>query len=148
MDVMDVLSQVMNLLLVLVIGLLVMAVPVVFFRARKWFETQVSNLPENVRDALENAALLAARFVEQLGVSEQLAEGIEDMAVSKMNVAVSWAIKYLEAQGYDISDATEEQIRESLRGLIENVILAGLHKKEAAVGEAVIYEMDAAQPPF
>lgn len=121
-------NELMNLLIVIVVALLAVALPVLYQRMKVWVEKQFQTLPQNVREALSDAALIAARFVEQLGLTDQLREGIEDLASEKMNMAVDYGKQLLAAQGYKVTSETDA----ALRALIENVILAGLHKKNVA----------------
>lgn len=125
------LNELVNLLIVLVVALLTISLPVLYQRAKVWAERQYQLLPQNTREALEDAALTGARFVEQLGLSHQLQDGLISLASDKMNMAVDYGKQLLTAQGYRVTEDTDA----ALRGLIENVILAGQHKKDAVIAE-------------
>jgi len=135
-NLLDLLSDAVNPLLILVAAVLLILVPIVWMRAKRWLEAQYQLLPKNLREVLEDAALLAARFVEQMNLSDQLAEGIEDFARYRMDLALERAFSLLKAQGIEIKPEPEQYVRDALQTVIENVILAGLHKKEAAEAEA------------
>jgi hypothetical protein len=127
-------SEIVNKLIVLAVTALAAALPLLWQRARLWAERQYAQLPANIRDSLEDAALVAARFVEQAGISEQLRGYALSTAEAKMDMAVNYGMTLLKAQGYRVDDSTQA----ALQGLIENVILAGQHKKEAAQADALV----------
>ncbi len=131
-------NDLLNQLLVLVAGLLALALPYVIQGARLWFQKRweafMARQPENVRKAIEDAALIATRFVEQMNLSEQL----QNYTAQEMrNLALNAGVGWLEAQGYEVTAAT----RAAIEAAIENVILGGQHKKEAAMREAGTLEV-------
>lgn len=128
----------LNQLLLLVAGLLALALPYVIQGARLWFQKRweafMARQPENVRRAIEDAALVATRFVEQMNLSEQLGNAT---ARELKKLALETGVGWMEAQGYEVTAAT----RAAIEAAIENVILGGQHKKEAAMREAGTLEV-------
>jgi len=142
-DIPALLNEIVNKLIVLALTALAAALPILWQRAKVWAYRQYEQFPAEIRRTLEDVALVAARFVEQLDLTDQLVSGLENLAQARMETAVNYGVTLLEAQGYTVTTQTQG----ALQGLIENVILAGRHKKAAALEDARIVEVEVLAEP-
>ena len=126
------LNQFLNISILIVVSGVAVLIPLVYKVTAQWMNERYKELPENIRANLENAAILGARFAEQLGATA-VKDGVKMLGKEKMEKAISSAVNYIEAQGYDVDKATEL----ALEALIENVIFAGLLEPEAVVYEKI-----------
>ena len=126
-------NQFLNIAILIVVAGIAALIPAVYYYLWKWVQNTYRELPEDIRASLEAAALIGARYAEQLSLSPTI-ENVKQLGAKKMIAATDKAIALLEAQGYDIDDAT----RDAVIALIENVILVGLEQPEAALLESMI----------